>query len=490
MKNGKTQLIAIILSAVIAFGFGFGGGIAADYLTDNGYINLGTKTSAVQQLPPAQGTTAVVTQSGGSEDSKSITISVNEDSTIAEAIAAKVSPSVVGVTTTWSATTSGGYGFFFGFGGGDGYSYDASGVGTGIIVDEAGYILTNSHVVNDGDYKTITISLYDGTTKEAKLLWNDATLDLAIVKIDADGLVAAELGDSDELQVGSYAAVIGNPLGLAFERSMTQGIISGLNRSITASNGSSGSATKMEGLIQTDATINSGNSGGPLLNSKGQVVGVASARASSGENMGFAIPINVAKPIVDQIKATGTFNRPYIGITGIGLGEQKSYTEDQLEEYFGTKTGVYVNSVTEAGGAAMAGLKKGDIILSVDGTEVNTMNRINSLLIAYKAGDVVTLEVLRDGETRNYQVTLTGGQVFASEDDEDNEENGPSERPENEYGEEGQPGNGYWQYPWNDGNGQYPQDGEQGFSQPPQDSEQGSGRHGSGSFGERNSDGE
>ncbi len=473
MKNGKTQLVAIVLSAVIAFSFGFGGGIAADYLTDNGILrlpgaaNANTQTQTqTQTVTPDSGAPAVVAQSDNS-DSKNINISLNEDSTIAEAIAAKVSPSVVGVTTTYTVTQSGGYGFFFGFGGGEGYSYDAAGTGTGIIVDEAGYILTNSHVVNDGDYKTITISLFDGSTKEGTLLWNEPILDLAIVKIEAEGLVAAELGDSDELQVGSYAAVIGNPLGLAFERSMTQGIISGLNRSITASNGSSGSATTMEGLIQTDATINSGNSGGPLLNSKGQVVGIASARASSGENMGFAIPINVAKPIVDQIKATGSFTRPYIGITGIGLGEQKSYSESQLEEYFGTKTGVYINSVSESGGAAAAGIKKGDIILSVDGIAVNTMNKINSLMITYSAGDTVSLEILREGQVKTYKVTLTDGTVFESAAAPGEEQPQGQQPPQDE--------NGSYEY-----GEQRPEDGSE---QAPQNGEQQGGRRGGGSFG-------
>ena len=460
MRNGRTQLVAIILSAVIAFSFGLGGGIAADYLLDNGIINLGTKTSQTVESP-ASSTSALVTKSGSAEDPKNITISVNEDATIAEAIAAKVSPSVVGITTTYSvASQSSGFSYFFGFGGGNDYSYDATGVGTGIIVDEAGYVLTNSHVVNDGDYKSITVSLYDGSTVDGTLLWNEPTLDLAIVKIEADDLVAAELGNSDELQVGSYAAVIGNPLGLAFERSMTQGIISGLNRSITASDGSYGKSTLMEGLIQTDATINSGNSGGPLLNSRGQVVGIASARASAGENMGFAIPINIAKPIVDQIKSTGSYSRPYIGITGIGLGEQKSYTEEQLEEYFGTTSGIYVNGILEDGGAEAAGIKKGDIILKLNGTEVNTMNKLNSLLVAYDAGDEITLEVLRDGKTLSFTVTLTGTANNVIED--------PEEEPPYEEG----------QHP------QYedePQFGE--MPEKPEDTEQAPGRRGRGSFG-------
>ena len=241
-------------------------------------------------------------------------------------------------------------------------------MGTGVIVDSRGYILTNSHVIDDGGATSITVSLYDGSDVEGTVLWFDPTLDLAVVKIEGDGLslTAAELGDSDELKIGSYAAAIGNPLGLEFERSMSQGIISGLNRTITVS-GSSGNAVTMEGLLQTDATINSGNSGGPLLNSRGQVVAINSAKASNGEGMGFAIPINITKPIVESIIATGSFNRPYIGISGVALEEQSRYTSDQLIQYFGTDKGIYVASVTANGGAAAAGIQAGDVIVSLNG---------------------------------------------------------------------------------------------------------------------------
>ncbi len=143
------------------------------------------------------------------------------------------------------------------------------------------------------------------------VLWNDRSIDLAIVKIEASNLVAAELGDSEEVKIGAYAVAIGNPLGLAFDRSVTQGVISGLDRSITVSDGRS--QLTMDGLMQTDASINSGNSGGPLLNSAGQVIGINSAKAQSGEGLGFAIPINTAKPIVDEIKTKGEFKR-LIGI--------------------------------------------------------------------------------------------------------------------------------------------------------------------------------
>jgi len=392
------KLASAVLIVAFAFLAGFGGGMLANQQSGAG-ISI-----------DALGTKYEVSKKSEAVPASNVTINVSDESTIAEAIAEKALPSVVGITTTFETTYAGSSMFdMFGFGGGGrSYSYESEGVGTGFIIDEAGYILTNSHVINDGDYKKVTVSLFDGQEVEGKVLWNDSSLDLAVVKIEAENLTAVELGDSDELKIGSYAAAIGNPLGLAFERSMSQGIISGLNRTITvSSDGTSTSATTMENLIQTDATINSGNSGGPLFNSKGQVVGINSAKASSGEGMGFAIPINIAKPIVEQIKATGTFERPYLGITGVGLESQTGYTEDQLKEMFGTDTGIYVYSVVEGGGAEKAGLQKGDVITKVDGTTVGTMNKINSILIKYKAGDTVTVTYLREGKEATTKVTLT-----------------------------------------------------------------------------------
>ena len=397
MNNGKITTTIIILVVVVALAFGFAGGLAASYLIGS---QKGESPANNNATKPAD-----------------ITINVSEDTTIAEAIALKVMPSVVGISTVSTQQVSGFDPFDvfgFGLGGGGGYSYDATSEGTGVIVDEAGYILTNSHVVNDGDTKSIMVSLYDGTDVEGTVLWNDATLDLAVVKIEAENLKAAELGDSDSINIGAYAAVIGNPLGLQFERSISQGVISGLDRTITVSSNNSSSSTTMEGLIQTDATINSGNSGGPLLNSKGQVIGINSAKASNGEGMGFAIPINEAAPIVKQIKETGAFHRAYIGIKGLGLQDQSQYTSAQLIDRFGTDHGIYINSVTEVGGAKGAGLKTGDIILTVDGVEVNTMNKINSIMVRHSVGDKVEITYLRDKKEKTTTVTLNGEQLLAN----------------------------------------------------------------------------
>ncbi|MBQ3579360.1 MAG: trypsin-like peptidase domain-containing protein [Firmicutes bacterium] len=421
MRNGRSQLMAIILAVVIAFGFGMGGGVAGMYMVNKGYISLpGTETAEparggeTAQLPAPQ-----TNESGKTAEAASPTVvTVSDDITVAETIADKVLPSVVGISTVIEYQSQG-YGGMWGFPWGNnfggGQTYEGTAIGTGVIVDEAGYILTNAHVINDGEYKTITVSLYDGSDVDGTVLWFDATLDLAVVKIEADNLVAAELGDSDLLKIGSYAAAIGNPLGLEFQRSMSQGIISGMDRSIEVeSSASSTGAITMEGLLQTDATINSGNSGGPLLNSKGQVIGINTAKASDGEGMGFAIPINVAKPIVQQIKETGKFVRPYLGIRGASL-EESGNSSEVLIEHFGTDKGIYVSEVTAGGGAEAAGLKSGDIIIKLHGTVVNTMNKLNSLLVGYKPGDTVDLTVLRGGSEIEVDVKLTDGMFLETQ---------------------------------------------------------------------------
>ena len=394
----KNKILSIILIAAIVLCFSFAGGLAG--------------AAVYNQKYGAQNAEVVPSENQESN----ITINPSEDITIAEAVAKKVMPSVVGISTvsTQVSTSMDPFDIFgFGFGGGgSGYSYDTTAVGTGVIVDEAGYILTNSHVVNDGDTKSITVSLYDGQDVEGKVLWNDSTIDLAVVKIETNGLTAAELADSDLVNIGSYAAAIGNPLGLQFERSISQGIISGLDRTITvSSSASSSSGTTMEGLMQTDATINGGNSGGPLLNSEGKVIGINTAKASSGEGMGFAIPINVAAPIVEQIKETGSFVRAYIGISGIGLDEQTQYNSQQLIDNFGTDKGIYVSNLTDGGGAKDAGIRVGDIITKVDDVEVGTMNKINKVLVSHRVGDKVQVEYIRDKKAHYAQVTLTGAKL-------------------------------------------------------------------------------
>ncbi|MEL7654858.1 MAG: trypsin-like peptidase domain-containing protein [Bacillota bacterium] len=373
-SNGGRKAVAVVLIILLSAAAGFGGGIAAMYY-------------AQDMLGPAA--------------ASNITINPDDKVNTAEAVAAKVLPSVVGISTSKEVT----YQSFFGEQKGT-----QSGVGTGIIVDEKGYILTNSHVVGDGSAETIVVQLNDGREVSGSVLWNDKSIDLAIVKIEADNLTAADLGDSDDVKIGAYAAAIGNPLGMQFERSVTQGVISGLNRSITVSDGQS--QITMDGLMQTDASINAGNSGGPLLNSAGQVIGINSAKAQSGEGLGFAIPINTAKPIVDEIKAKGEFKRSYIGIKG---GNVTDYLQAYPDTDFGTETGVYVAEIYSDSPAEIAGLKEGDIIVSLENEKIETMTQLISTLFQYRPGDTVKLSVMRDAREMSLNVTLTTMDEAATE---------------------------------------------------------------------------
>ncbi len=365
-RLNNNKIIAIVLIVLLSAGAGFGGGLAALYVGANVF---------------------------GISGSSNITINPDDDLNTAEAIAAKVLPSVVGISTSKEVT----YQSFFGVQKGT-----ESGVGTGIIVDKKGYILTNSHVVGDGSAETIVVQLSDGREVDGTVLWNDASIDLAIVKIQATNLTAAELGDSDDVKIGAYAVAIGNPLGLQFERSVTQGVISGLNRSITVTEGNS--QLSMDGLMQTDASINAGNSGGPLLNSQGQVIGINSAKAQSGEGLGFAIPINTAKPIVEEIESKGEFNRSYIGIKG---GNVSDFAQAYPNADLGTDKGVYVAQIYTDSPAAKAGLKEGDIIVGLEDKEIDTMTQLISTLFQYRPGDTVSVNVLRDGKSMKLDVTLT-----------------------------------------------------------------------------------
>jgi len=327
-----------------------------------------------------------ITDNIGSNVAQQIVINPTEDINVAGAVAKKVMPTVVGITTVTLQRD-----FFFG-------SRYIEGVGSGVIVDPRGYILTNSHVVGDTRRK-LTVYLADGRELEGNVLWQDAGLDLAVVKVDADNLPAAELGDSDSLIVGEIAIAIGNPLGLRYERTVTQGIISGLNRSIMVDQ-----YTIMEDLIQTDAAINPGNSGGPLINSKGQIIGINTVKASA-EGLGFAIPINVTKPVIKHFVEEGVFNPPYLGIYTLDK-EIVGYYDTDIE----IKSGLYINQVIKGSAAEKAGLRVGDIITHIDDVEVNTMLKLRSVLYYKKPGDTVHIRYQRNGREYETEAVLQGRQ--------------------------------------------------------------------------------
>lgn len=300
--------------------------------------------------------------------------------------AGKVLASVVGITTTSIQKDE-----YF-------RSKRVQGVGSGVIVDARGYILTNNHVTG-GQANTITISLIDGREVKGKAIWTDPTLDLAIVKIDTtENLTVAQLGDSKAITVGQNAIAIGNPLGLRFQRSVTAGIVSALNRTIEVEDG-----MYMDDLIQTDASINPGNSGGPLINGNGEVIGINTIKVTTAEGMGFAIPINVAKPIIRNVIEDGAYKTPIFGAVGFDR-ELASFIDDKIN------CGIYVSKVMKDTPAARAGLKAGDLILNCNGSDINTMVELKEVFYSIGHGKDLNLKVKgSDGNTRDVTLVLDAG---------------------------------------------------------------------------------
>ena len=315
-------------------------------------------------------------------------IEISDDPSMESVVVKKSIDSVVGITTVSKVVEQTFWGPQSGY---------AEGIGSGSIVSSDGYIVTNSHVVSDGDVSEINVLFSDGSTAEADLVWNDATLDLAIVKVKKDNLPVMELGDSDKMGVGDRVVAIGNPLGLQLQSTVTSGIISGLNRSVSFNTGA-----QMDGLMQTDAAINAGNSGGALLNSKGEQIGINTAKAGNSDGIGFAIPINLVKPIIEQIKESGEYHSVYLGITGQSLDYFLQYPQVNLGDLEG-KEGVFVTSVFDDSET----LKKGDLITAIDGNKVTDMLSLRKNLLSYKVGDKATITVLRDGKSIDLDFTFS-----------------------------------------------------------------------------------
>lgn len=307
-------------------------------------------------------------------------------------VASKVRPSIVGIEVEYSVNS-----IFYR------NKSTATAAGSGIIISEDGYILTNNHIVNSsstsyyyelGKANKVTVTLYNDSTKyDATIVGTDSQTDLAVIKIEKNGLKAAELGDSDAVQVGEFAMAIGNPLGLT--DSVTAGIVSAVNREVSDQDGNSYVA------IQTDASINSGNSGGALVNSKGQVIGVNTLKLSGTgvEGVGFAIPINSTKKIYEQLIQYNKVKRPYIGIGGYDLDEQTAEDNNLV-------VGIYIKTIEDFSAGEKAGLKIGDVIVEVDGTKVTKMDELNAIKNQKQIGDTLKLKVFREGKEKEITVTL------------------------------------------------------------------------------------
>ena len=341
----------------------------------------GTQTAAPQQTPQ-QPTQGAYVGSGtklnivSSQESSDTTFSDEEDALCLQDIYSSVIDSVVSISSMTSSGTSS---------------------GTGIIMSSDGYVITNHHVITGA--LVISVLTNDNQEFEAALVGSDEMSDLAVLKIDARGLQAAEFGDSSKLRVGDSVVAIGDPLGVQLRGTMTNGIISAINRDLTV-----GDRTMT--LIQTNAALNNGNSGGPLINCYGQVIGINTVKMSSYytatasvEGLGFAIPISVAKPIIDELIENGyVAGRPAIGISGDSL---PSY----YRTYYRLPDGVYVTSVNEGSDAKAKGIREGDIVTAINGEKICSIDELNTVKNQYAAGDEVTLTIYRSGTY--YEVTVT-----------------------------------------------------------------------------------
>lgn len=409
-KHTGLKVAAFVLAMVLVSGGSIGvyEGIRSSNADNSSSIVASNDSSA------AESSTGDSSSSKKNDSSQSwIQLASTNGSMSVADIVKKVTPSVVGVQSTFSSSngsnnnTMNGYGGFFGYGSqGNNGSQGMTGVGTGIIMSKDGYIVTNAHVIYDdehgyGEASSVQIQMSDEeTTYDARIVAYDKEADIAVLKIDADNLTPAEFGDSSSCEVGETVVAIGNPLGLQFQNTVTCGIISALDRKVTINDNTMT-------LIQTDTAINNGNSGGPLINSSGQVIGINSAKMSSTysgeatvEGIGFAIPMSEAKSIVDDLINYGyVTGRPQLGISCQDVTEAVS-------QAYNIPVGAYIFSVTAGGAADQAGLQPGDVITGIQDQTISTTEELNAVKNQYKAGDTITLTYVRAGETKKVDVTL------------------------------------------------------------------------------------
>lgn len=302
----------------------------------------------------------------------------------------KVSQAVVGISKLQSTDST-----FLSLGAIETYN-----LGTGVIVAKEGYVITNYHVSGKKSSKCY-VTLEDGKEYTAQVVWTDENLDLSILKINATTEINyAKLGDSDTLRIGQGVYAIGNPLGAEFQKTVTSGIISALDRTIKIED--EHKSSYMEDLVQTDASINSGNSGGPLIDKEGNVIGITSVKITDAEGIGFAIPVNIIKPIIEKLQLTGKFDEPSLGVY-VYDKEAIQYINSSLSfEY-----GVYVTEVISEGAAKTAGIRVGDIIEKIDGIELNKINDLKKYIYTKNIDEEVKLTVLRNKQEFEITAKLT-----------------------------------------------------------------------------------
>ena len=338
------------------------------------------------------------TSASNAEGTSTNLISLSNYSNTAVFAANKILPSIVGIEVSYTTTSNSIFGF------GSPSTSTATATGSGIIISEDGYIVTNNHVVDTSssnsysyydisEATSVKVKLYGSDeTYDAKIVGKDSQTDLAVLKIDKTDLTAAEFADSDQAVVGEFVMAVGSPLGL--DTTVTTGIISAVNREVESE------GTKYV-CIQTDAAINSGNSGGALVNSDGKVIGINTLKLSGSgvEGIGFAIPINSTLDVISQLKDHNKVLRPYIGISGIDL-------DDSTAKRYNLVLGVYVKTVQSFSPAEKDGLQSGDVIIQADGKAIKTMDELNEIKNSHQIGDTMTLKVNRSGQEKEVTVTL------------------------------------------------------------------------------------
>ena len=371
-SKAARSVVALALAAAMGFVGGFAGAKVG-----------GTGKVVIQQAAPASSASS----SSGSDGSIT-SASASGSSLSTEQVADLVSPSVVVITTEQVVYSQ--WSWY-------GQNQVESGAGSGVIISSDGYILTCAHVVDGASTITVTINDKDYT---ATLVGEDTTSDIAVIKIDADGLTPATVGDSDSLKVGQSVMAVGNPLG-ELGGTVTGGMISALNRSVTIQGTSS---TNTMSLIQMDASVSPGNSGGGLFNMNGELIGIVNAKSSSSdaEGLGFAIPINDAIKVAEELLQNGyVTGRPYLGISYLAVTDAQTAQQLGVNSY-----GVYIMEVVKGGPAEQAGLKAGDRIVSIDGTEIASKDDLGTLMQKHAAGDTLSITVARDGQMQTVSVTL------------------------------------------------------------------------------------
>ena len=373
--NGK-RVARSAVALVLAAAMGFAGGFVGAKFGGSGKV-------VIQQVAPSS-----TASSSDSADSSITAASSSGSSLTTEQVADLVSPSVVVITTEQVVYSQ--WSWY-------GQNQVESGAGSGVIISSDGYILTCAHVVDGASTITVTIGDKDYT---ATLVGEDTTSDIAVIKIDADGLTPATVGNSDSLKVGQSVMAVGNPLG-ELGGTVTGGMISALNRSVTIQGSSS---VNTMSLIQMDASVSPGNSGGGLFNMNGELVGIVNAKSSSSdaEGLGFAIPINDAIKVAQELLENGyVTGRPYLGITYLAVTDAQTAAQLGVNAY-----GVYVVEVVKGGPAEKAGLQAGDRIVSVDGTEIASKDDLGTLMQKHAAGDTLSITIARDGQMQTVNVTL------------------------------------------------------------------------------------